>query len=387
MDLVKIGEFIKQKRKEKELTQAALATKLHITNKSVSKWENGRCMPDVSLIEPLCKELGITINDLLNGEIVDKKEYEQKLELNLIESLKNNKELLEKKNKIIGGLLFSIIFSLIIIVFLFLNQIKNEIQNYTKDNDGLYPVIINCYTNSARIDNISKIIEKYYKMVSFDKNVFIDELFNSYSLDNLLISNNYQDVNNVKYDIEKFVQMLEVSFKRDKENNVQKIDTKLYAKMFLSTTCYQNNFTSDYNESSNELNRVHDILNFMISYIYIFTLTMAISYFMINIDFKMNKKYVINVLKIILILVSIVFLKEILYLLLAKYEYNLINKIPYYSYSGDYEILQMLNSIKNIMLEFKTILKEVSIFIIISLGLNVMFNLILKKLKLVFKRY
>ena len=47
----------------------------------------------------------------------------------------------------------------------------------------------------------------------------------------------------------------------------------------------------------------------------------------------------------------------------------------------------MLNSIKNIMLEFKTILKEVSIFIIISLGLNVMFNLILKKLKLVFKRY
>ena len=378
MNHIKIGEFIKQKKKEKNLTQEELANKLHITNKSISKWENGRCMPDVSLIEPLCKELDITINDLLNGEIVDKKDYEQKLELNLIESLKNNKEILEKKNKVIGGLLFSIIFSLIVIVSLFLIQIRQDINDYSHENSNYYKEVISCYNDKERIDNISNIIQKYYIMDSFDRKNLNEELFNSYKLNNSLIYNNYQEIDNVKIDIDEFV---------NKENNIEEIDTNLYAIMFLSNTCYQNDFTDDYNQSSNELLRIYDILDFAIIYIYIFALTMAISYFMINIEFKFNKKYLINITKLLLIIFGIVLLKEVLLLLLSKFESDLMNRIPYYSFLGDYTRLIISKDINNIIEIFISIIKETSIFIIISLVLNLIFNIVLKKLKLVIKKF
>lgn len=68
MDQQKIGTFIATKRKEKKLTQEQLAEKLGLTNKAVSKWENGKYMPDVSIIQTLCELLGITVNELLNGE-------------------------------------------------------------------------------------------------------------------------------------------------------------------------------------------------------------------------------------------------------------------------------------------------------------------------------
>ena len=67
-----IGKYIAKKRKEKNLTQAQLAEKLNVSNKTISKWENGNCMPDYSVIELLCSELDITISELLDGE--DKKE-------------------------------------------------------------------------------------------------------------------------------------------------------------------------------------------------------------------------------------------------------------------------------------------------------------------------
>ncbi|MDE6276244.1 MAG: helix-turn-helix domain-containing protein [Clostridia bacterium] len=67
MNQLKIGEFITKKRKEKNLTQEQLAERLNVSNKTVSKWECGKCMPDYSLIEPLCKELNVTISELLNG--------------------------------------------------------------------------------------------------------------------------------------------------------------------------------------------------------------------------------------------------------------------------------------------------------------------------------
>ncbi len=68
MDQEKIGNFIADLRKEKGLTQKELAHKLNVTDKAISKWETGRCMPDYSLMEPLCKILGISLNELLQGE-------------------------------------------------------------------------------------------------------------------------------------------------------------------------------------------------------------------------------------------------------------------------------------------------------------------------------
>lgn len=63
-----IGNFIGVKRREKNLTQEQLAQKLGVSNKTISKWENGKCMTDYSVIELLCKELGITLAELLDGE-------------------------------------------------------------------------------------------------------------------------------------------------------------------------------------------------------------------------------------------------------------------------------------------------------------------------------
>ena len=68
MNQITIGNFIEKKRKEQNLTQAQLAEKLGVSNKTVSKWENGKCMPDYGVIQPLCTELGVTVSELMDGE-------------------------------------------------------------------------------------------------------------------------------------------------------------------------------------------------------------------------------------------------------------------------------------------------------------------------------
>lgn len=83
MDQKRIGAFIAQCRKEKSLTQMQLAELLGITNQAVSKWENGRGMPDVSLLQPLCDVLGISLNELFSGEHISAEEYKGKAEENI----------------------------------------------------------------------------------------------------------------------------------------------------------------------------------------------------------------------------------------------------------------------------------------------------------------
>ena len=68
MNQEKIGKFIAECRKDKKMTQSEFAEKLNITDRSVSNWENGRNMPDLSLFKSICDELDITINELLSGE-------------------------------------------------------------------------------------------------------------------------------------------------------------------------------------------------------------------------------------------------------------------------------------------------------------------------------
>ncbi|MBQ8572260.1 MAG: helix-turn-helix transcriptional regulator, partial [Ruminococcus sp.] len=70
MDQIKIGKFISKCRKEKNLTQMQLAEKLGITDRAISKWETGKSLPDSSIMLELCEMLGITVNDLLSGEVV-----------------------------------------------------------------------------------------------------------------------------------------------------------------------------------------------------------------------------------------------------------------------------------------------------------------------------
>lgn len=96
MDQLKIGEYISRKRKEKSLTQEALAEKLGITDRAISKWENGESMPDASNIPLLCKILGISINDLFSGDDVDMKKFEEQAEKNML-SLKEREEQINKR--------------------------------------------------------------------------------------------------------------------------------------------------------------------------------------------------------------------------------------------------------------------------------------------------
>ncbi len=92
MNQVKIGKFIAECRKKNGLTQMQLAEKLNITDRTVSKWENGKAMPDSSIMLALCDELKISVNDLLSGEVVTMDNYNEKLENNLLEMVKEKEE-------------------------------------------------------------------------------------------------------------------------------------------------------------------------------------------------------------------------------------------------------------------------------------------------------
>lgn len=124
MDQIKIGKFIQERRKEKRLTQSELAEKLDVTDRAVSKWENGNCIPDASNIQELCKILNITINDLFSGCAVDMRDNEKKLEENLLEMIKikekRDKELLILE--IFIGVIVSIIMFLCIMIASFVQM-------------------------------------------------------------------------------------------------------------------------------------------------------------------------------------------------------------------------------------------------------------------------
>lgn len=96
MDLIKIGKFIADCRKKKNLTQMQLAEKLNITDRAISKWECGRAMPDSSIMLQLCELLEISVNELLTGEKLEMEKYNKQVELNLIEMAKQ-KEASDKR--------------------------------------------------------------------------------------------------------------------------------------------------------------------------------------------------------------------------------------------------------------------------------------------------
>ena len=124
MDQAKIGKFIAERRKEVNLTQMQLAEKLDITNRAVSKWETGKAMPDTSLMLDLCDILKISVNDLLSGEVVTMENYNEKLEKNLLEMVKQ-KEDADKRLlslEIFIGVLVSVILISMVLVASFMQM-------------------------------------------------------------------------------------------------------------------------------------------------------------------------------------------------------------------------------------------------------------------------
>ena len=92
MDQMRIGKFIAESRKALGLTQRQLADTLDISDKTVSKWECGKGLPEVSLMLPLCRTLGISVNEMLSGERLDEESYKERAEENMMDLIKENAE-------------------------------------------------------------------------------------------------------------------------------------------------------------------------------------------------------------------------------------------------------------------------------------------------------
>ena len=143
MEQEKIGKFIAELRKEKKMTQIDLANKLGITDRAISKWENGRGMPDLSLLMPLCEILDISINELLSGERLDKEDYQEKLEENFINTIDYTDKKIRGIKKVFIIILSTILVIIAIISILFtvdINRMKNNkpvlFSNYIFRNCG-----------------------------------------------------------------------------------------------------------------------------------------------------------------------------------------------------------------------------------------------------------
>lgn len=132
MNQDKIGKFISQCRKEKNMTQQELADILNVTDRAVSNWERGRRIPDISLFKPLCESLGITINELINGEKISEEKVLLKQEETLINTLNDNEKIRKKSNNIIK-LLFIILFGLLIFIVFIYRSIYPKIDIYSLD--------------------------------------------------------------------------------------------------------------------------------------------------------------------------------------------------------------------------------------------------------------
>lgn len=105
MNQLVTGKFIAHKRKEKNLTQEQLAEKLGVSNKTISKWENGKCMPDYSVVKILCEELEITVAELMDGEVKEEKSMRAYDEDQIVDLLRRTQELEKQKNMLFGIIL------------------------------------------------------------------------------------------------------------------------------------------------------------------------------------------------------------------------------------------------------------------------------------------
>ena len=157
MNQIKIGKFIAECRKNSNLTQMQLAEKLNITDRAISKWENGKAMPDSSIMLDLCKELKISVNELLSGEMIDMKNYNKIAEENLFklnESNEKKKKIILKSAIVIGLLIFIII---IIQLYSYTKQIsKSNLNNVLEQAQQNQEIYIKIQELEERVNELEK---------------------------------------------------------------------------------------------------------------------------------------------------------------------------------------------------------------------------------------
>ena len=180
MNQDKIGKFIAKKRKEKNLTQIQFAEKLGVSDRSVSNWENGKNMPDMSLFPIISKELNITINDLMSGEIVEKKEYQQKFEENIIYTIDNRVKKENKLLKIVLLILFAIFF--ISVMYVSVESI------YMQSKMDSYPLIQKIYSDDVHAND-----NEYFERTIYSYGFYVKYLYKSKNTEKPIVISNTID--------------------------------------------------------------------------------------------------------------------------------------------------------------------------------------------------
>jgi len=207
MDQVKIGKFISSLRKEKGYTQEQLAEKLNVSNKSISRWENGNTMPDLSLIPKLCEILGISINELLSGERIESDEYQKRFEENIIINMDLLKKKISNFTKKFILIVLSLFILLVIGIFVFIGY--KELA-YTK----IYLDDNNVQITACKEKNHLGFTVSTKDEMPFMFNSYYDEETKTYVIENLF---RYLDKDNLK-DVVPTTTLL-----FDKEDKIEKI--------------------------------------------------------------------------------------------------------------------------------------------------------------------
>lgn len=206
MDLVKIGRYVAGKRKDLGLTQRQLAEKLGMSDKSVSKWERGICLPDVSVYEEYCSILGISINEFLAGEDIAQENIVKKSEDNLIQVTTDSKHR-QNKLKAIIAVLSVIVLAAVMIVSVFLlraNQPKNYIVPVDPDSaemktaellSGMDGAFLYHYRTSDSFQRLTVSVSEYQsgKRIDRGNNVVSYESIGSPAEGMIVIVPNFED--------------------------------------------------------------------------------------------------------------------------------------------------------------------------------------------------
>ena len=261
MDQNKSGKFIAKLRKDKRLTQEQLAEKMGVSINAVSKWERGLSFPDVSLLKKLCNELGISVEELINGEEDKSEEAKERAIINVVKS--KNKE--KKKTKII--IIVSIILMAILIVasILFYKNKEDELEKYYERNyqmslvarnveaflkyryDGKYPDYYGgMYISDDAYNLVVQLVEEnipsketrdyyyYNELFTVDKAIKVEYVKNSYNkleevnqqlIDYFSNNNPFDDLNGFGIDI--YNNSVTVHFVKVDESIIKKFKEKV----------------------------------------------------------------------------------------------------------------------------------------------------------------
>lgn len=166
MDQVKIGKFIAKCRKEKNLTQQELSEKLGVTDKAISKWENGRCLMDISLLKPLSEYLDVSIIELINGEKIEEKDVRKK-STEVVEKTLNYASKKIKKNNIKA--IINVCITMLILVAVVFCSYKGVLLYLHRVSDERFDEIV----SGLEVKNTLTI---YKKTIDEDKYLVVDDI-------------------------------------------------------------------------------------------------------------------------------------------------------------------------------------------------------------------